>query len=119
MVAPGDEALPPSEGGEGNVADLVGDLFSAASTMVSYKPKGMLLGHRRDTQEPVDIAPQVLARHGAMLGSTGSGKTVMAKPSSKKRRWQVSLPSSSTPRGTSLVWRWALTSTNSRARTGT
>ena len=79
MVAPGDEALPPSEGGESNVADLVGDLFSASSTMASYKPKGMLLGHRRDTQEPVDIAPQVLARHGAMLGSTGSGKTVMAK----------------------------------------
>jgi hypothetical protein len=79
MVAPEDEALPPSEGGVGNVADLVGDLFSTSSTLASYKPKGMLLGHRRDTQEPVDIAPQVLARHGAMLGSTGSGKTVMAK----------------------------------------
>ena len=39
----------------------------------------MLLGTRRDTGDAIDIAPQVLARHGAMLGSTGSGKTVMAK----------------------------------------
>jgi len=39
----------------------------------------MFLGHRRDNQQPIDIPPQVLARHAAMLGSTGSGKTVMAK----------------------------------------
>ena len=44
-----------------------------------FKPKGMYLGRRRDTDEPVDIKPTVLARHAAMLGSTGSGKTVMAK----------------------------------------
>ena len=41
--------------------------------------KGMYLGTRRDTGEVIDIKPEVLARHGAMLGSTGSGKTVMAK----------------------------------------
>ena len=39
----------------------------------------MFLGTRRDTGEPIDIKPMVLARHAAMLGSTGSGKTVMAK----------------------------------------
>ena len=44
-----------------------------------YKPKGMYLGNRRDTGEPIDIKSMVLARHAAMLGSTGSGKTVMAK----------------------------------------
>jgi hypothetical protein len=44
-----------------------------------YKPKGMYLGTRRDTGEPIDIKSMVLARHAAMLGSTGSGKTVMAK----------------------------------------
>jgi|TARA_B110000459_G_scaffold203232_1_gene258883 hypothetical protein len=44
-----------------------------------YKPKGMYLGTRRDTGEPIDIQSMVLARHAAMLGSTGSGKTVMAK----------------------------------------
>ena len=44
-----------------------------------YKPKGMFLGNRRDTGEPIDIKSMVLARHAAMLGSTGSGKTVMAK----------------------------------------
>ena len=41
--------------------------------------KGMLLGTRRDDGTPVIIPPAVLARHAAMLGSTGSGKTVMAK----------------------------------------
>ena len=44
-----------------------------------FKPKGMFLGRRRDNDEPVDIKSTVLARHAAMLGSTGSGKTVMAK----------------------------------------
>ncbi|MEC7098368.1 MAG: DUF87 domain-containing protein, partial [Candidatus Thermoplasmatota archaeon] len=44
-----------------------------------FKPKGMFLGRRRDNDEPVDINSTVLARHAAMLGSTGSGKTVMAK----------------------------------------
>ena len=37
-----------------------------------FKPKGMFLGRRRDTDEPVDIKSTVLARHAAMLGSTGS-----------------------------------------------
>jgi len=41
--------------------------------------EGMLLGTRRDDGSTVTIPPSVLARHAAMLGSTGSGKTVMAK----------------------------------------
>ncbi|MGY8755103.1 MAG: ATP-binding protein, partial [Candidatus Poseidoniales archaeon] len=45
----------------------------------SKEPKGMLLGSRRDTGEVIDIPTTILARHAAMLGSTGSGKTVMAK----------------------------------------
>ena len=43
------------------------------------KAKGMLLGERRDNGEIIQIDKMVLARHAAMLGSTGSGKTVMAK----------------------------------------
>jgi DNA helicase HerA-like ATPase len=43
------------------------------------KAKGLFLGERRDTGEIVQIDKMVLARHAAMLGSTGSGKTVMAK----------------------------------------
>ena len=39
----------------------------------------MLFGERRDNGEIVQIDKMVLARHAAMLGSTGSGKTVMAK----------------------------------------
>ena len=39
----------------------------------------MDLGVRRDNDEKFDIDSQILARHAAMLGSTGSGKTVMAK----------------------------------------
>ena len=83
----GDEASKPS-----GVGGLIEDLFNDNVAAVSesglaaskpkkrlYKPKGMLLGTRRDTGDAIDIAPQVLARHGAMLGSTGSGKTVMAK----------------------------------------
>ena len=71
---------------DGGLARIIGDIFSADSAMVessksksNFKPKGMFLGHRRDNQQPIDIPPQVLARHAAMLGSTGSGKTVMAK----------------------------------------
>ncbi|MFL2985333.1 MAG: helicase HerA-like domain-containing protein [Candidatus Poseidoniaceae archaeon] len=78
-------------GSEPNLAELVGDILSVDSAPIqerpppvkpsksSYKPKGLFLGERRDNGKPVDIAPQVLARHAAMLGSTGSGKTVMAK----------------------------------------
>ena len=71
---------------DGGLARIIGDIFSADSAMVesskpkpNFKAKGMFLGHRRDNQQPIDIPPQVLARHAAMLGSTGSGKTVMAK----------------------------------------
>ena len=70
----------------GGLARIVGDIFSTDSAMtksskanVDFKPKGMFLGSRRDNEKPIDIPPQVLARHAAMLGSTGSGKTVMAK----------------------------------------
>ena len=41
--------------------------------------RGMLLGERRDNGEIIQIDKMVLARHAAMLGSIGSGKTVMAK----------------------------------------
>jgi hypothetical protein len=39
----------------------------------------MNLGTRRDNNESLNVDSQILARHAAMLGSTGSGKTVMAK----------------------------------------
>jgi len=42
-------------------------------------PWNMNLGTRRDNDEKFEINSQILARHAAMLGSTGSGKTVMAK----------------------------------------
>ncbi|MEZ8113008.1 MAG: DUF853 family protein, partial [Candidatus Poseidoniaceae archaeon] len=92
-----DRALNPEESGVSeidsgpNLADLVGDILSAEGggftepekkpipSKQKFKPKGLYLGKRRDTGEPIDIAPQILARHAAMLGSTGSGKTVMAK----------------------------------------
>ena len=70
----------------GGLARIVGDIFSSDSAMTKssrpnadFKPRGMFLGSRRDNAKPIDIPPQVLARHAAMLGSTGSGKTVMAK----------------------------------------
>ena len=70
----------------GGLARIVGDIFSTDSAMTesskpiaNFKPTGMFLGSRRDDSRPIDIPPQVLARHAAMLGSTGSGKTVMAK----------------------------------------
>ena len=61
--------------------DLVDDILeiSSAKKKKKIKAKGMLLGERRDTGEIVQIDKMVLARHAAMLGSTGSGKTVMAK----------------------------------------
>ena len=97
MGSSDDRGLPPSSTGDeasetSGVGGLIEDLFNDNVAAVSdsalsegkskkrhYKPKGMLLGTRRDTGDAIDIAPQVLARHGAMLGSTGSGKTVMAK----------------------------------------
>ena len=67
---------------DSDLASLVGDILNPetpAKPKKKFKPKGMFLGHRRDTGDPIDIPSQVLARHAAMLGSTGSGKTVMAK----------------------------------------
>lgn len=63
------------------LGDLVDDILETPEPKRrrKYKPKGMLLGTRRDTGDIVDIKTTVLARHAAMLGSTGSGKTVMAK----------------------------------------
>lgn len=70
-------------GGQGLVpAELQATV--ARTTVQQAKPrrrrsKRMLLGTRRDDNKPLTISPTVLARHAAMLGSTGSGKTVMAK----------------------------------------
>jgi hypothetical protein len=84
-----DEDSEPEE--ERSLADMIGDILSPdeiENVEVSepiqqrkkrFKPRGLYLGNRRDTGEPIDIKPMVLARHAAMLGSTGSGKTVMAK----------------------------------------
>ena len=63
-------------------ASLVNEILNPsepASPKKKFKPKGMFLGERRDSGDPIDIPAQVLARHAAMLASTGSGKTVMAK----------------------------------------
>ena len=84
MVSEDEGHAPSSEEEAGGVGGLVEDLFAAepvptSASMKRYKPRGLFLGQRRDTHEAIDIPPQVLARHGAMLGSTGSGKTVMAK----------------------------------------
>ena len=84
-----DEDSEPEE--ERSLADMIGDILSPdeiENVEVSepiqqrkkrFKPRGLYLGNRRDTGEPIDIKPMVLARHAAMLCSTGSGKTVMAK----------------------------------------
>ncbi len=39
----------------------------------------MLIGTNRENEELIEIDSGILSRHAAMLGSTGSGKTVMAK----------------------------------------
>ncbi|MDB2398096.1 ATP-binding protein, partial [Candidatus Poseidoniales archaeon] len=92
MVSEEDEfpgTLPSSK--EPSYADLVDEILSPGPPTPKqateaplpkkkkFKPKGLFLGSRRDTGEPIDIKSMVLARHAAMLGSTGSGKTVMAK----------------------------------------
>ena len=61
--------------------DLVNDILESPKEKPKkkIKAKGMLLGERRDNGDIVQIDKMVLARHAAMLGSTGSGKTVMAK----------------------------------------
>ena len=70
-----------SEEGTHQLRDLVDDILEtpSAKKKKKIKAKGMLLGERRDNGEIVQIDKMVLARHAAMLGSTGSGKTVMAK----------------------------------------
>ena len=92
MVSEEDEfpGAPPSSK-EPSYADLVDEILNPgplrseqtpetpAPKKKKFKPKGLFLGSRRDTGEPIDIKSMVLARHAAMLGSTGSGKTVMAK----------------------------------------
>ncbi|MDP6187739.1 MAG: DUF853 family protein, partial [Candidatus Poseidoniaceae archaeon] len=82
-------ALPSAK--EPSYADLVDEILTVDASPPTeraaqpparkkkFKPKGLFLGSRRDTGEPIDIKSMVLARHAAMLGSTGSGKTVMAK----------------------------------------
>jgi DNA helicase HerA-like ATPase len=63
-----------------DLGGLVDDILEKPKQKKKHKKvKGMLLGTRRDNGATVDIDPMVLARHAAMLGSTGSGKTVMAK----------------------------------------
>ena len=70
-----------SEEDSHDLRDLVDDILESPrqSRKKKIKSKGMLLGERRDTGEIIQIDKMVLARHAAMLGSTGSGKTVMAK----------------------------------------
>lgn len=69
--------------GEGSthLRDLVDEILETPKEKPKkkIKAKGMLLGERRDNGEIIQIDKMVLARHAAMLGSTGSGKTVMAK----------------------------------------
>ena len=63
-----------------DLGGLVDDILEKPKPKKKHKKaKGMLLGTRRDDDSRIDIDPMVLARHAAMLGSTGSGKTVMAK----------------------------------------
>ena len=69
-----------SEEGAHELRDLVDDILETSSPKKKkkIKAKGMLLGERRDNGDIVQIDKMVLARHAAMLGSTGSGKTVNA-----------------------------------------
>ena len=70
-----------SEEGAHELRDLVNDILESPKEKPKKKIKarGMLLGERRDNGDIIQIDKMVLARHAAMLGSTGSGKTVMAK----------------------------------------
>ena len=70
-----------SEEGSTHLRDLVDEILETPKEKPKkkIKAKGMLLGERRDNSEIIQIDKMVLARHAAMLGSTGSGKTVMAK----------------------------------------
>ena len=64
-----------------HLRDLVDEILETPKEKPKkkIKAKGMLLGERRDNGDIIQIDKMVLARHAAMLGSTGSGKTVMAK----------------------------------------
>jgi len=64
-----------------HLRDLVDEILENPKEKPKKKirAKGMLLGERRDNGDIIQIDKMVLARHAAMLGSTGSGKTVMAK----------------------------------------
>lgn len=64
-----------------HLRDLVDEILENPKEKPKKKirAKGMLLGERRDNGGIIQIDKMVLARHAAMLGSTGSGKTVMAK----------------------------------------
>ena len=64
-----------------HLRDLVDEILETPKEKPKKKirAKGMLLGERRDNGDIIQIDKMVLARHAAMLGSTGSGKTVMAK----------------------------------------
>jgi hypothetical protein len=82
------DAIEGDNSGLERVDDLLGDIFEESNEGQSepnFPPpasksiKGLYLGTRRDNGDIIDIKAEVLARHGAMLGSTGSGKTVMAK----------------------------------------
>jgi len=70
-----------SEEGPTHLRDLVDEILENPKEKPKKKirAKGMLLGERRDNGDIIQIDKMVLARHAAMLGSTGSGKTVMAK----------------------------------------
>ena len=70
-----------SEEGSTHLRGLVDEILETPKEKPKkkIKAKGMLLGERRDNGEIIQIDKMVLARHAAMLGSTGSGKTVMAK----------------------------------------
>ena len=70
-----------SEEGPTHLRDLVDEILETPKEKPKkkIKAKGMLLGERRDNGDIIQIDKMVLARHAAMLGSTGSGKTVMAK----------------------------------------
>lgn len=60
-------------------ATRVRETVKSPSSPNRRRSKKMLLGKERGSGKELAISPTILARHAAMLGSTGSGKTVMAK----------------------------------------
>ena len=59
--------------------EVINEPSTKTETISSSTEDLMILGTRRDDGSEVAIHSTILARHAAMLGSTGSGKTVMAK----------------------------------------